>query len=418
MPEIEESLPVREEKRPRRLTKPRVYMLDILPTVPYYTGYLCAALEKLGTIDVEVGSADYYLDRDFFERRGLRNRARILDLVSRFPRIPSLIRRSLKAAEYLTNVSTLAWRMRFSKPEVVHVQFLPLLKASPPVELWMVKALRRLGTKIVYTVHNVLPHERGEIHRARYKECYQLADRLICHDVEAKQRLVDEFSIEPSKISVIPHGPLLEPMDDTPQREETRARWGAAPGEHVVLWQGIIRPYKGISFLLKAWQQVMARGAKSRLVIAGTGDAEILTSIRQEVKDLGVEDSVSLDLRFLSVTEVAQYYASADVITYPYRDITTSGALMTGICYGKAIVATRQPGFRKVLDDNKNALLVDYGNVEDLADKLLALLANESLRRKLGEAAHKTFLEGPQWEGIARDTMACYQLVLSENPHE
>lgn len=44
-------------------------MLDILPTVPYYTGYLCAALEKLGTIDVEVGSADYYLDRDFFERR-------------------------------------------------------------------------------------------------------------------------------------------------------------------------------------------------------------------------------------------------------------------------------------------------------------------------------------------------------------
>src|SRR6202022_3414901 len=85
------------------------------------------------------------------------------------------------------------------------------------------------------------------------------------------------------------------------------------------------------------------------LIIAGTGEETILREVQEQVRALGVNESVRLDLRFLRVEEVSLYYQAADIVVYPYKEITTSGALMTGGNYKKAIVATDLPSFREVL---------------------------------------------------------------------
>ena len=59
---------------------------------------------------------------------------------------------------------------------------------------------------------------------------------------------------------------------------------------------------------------------------------------------------------------MADLYQDAEILVYPYGEVTTSGALMTGIGYGKAIVATRLPAFEQLLHDGENALLVAYGD--------------------------------------------------------
>ena len=66
--------------------------------------------------------------------------------------------------------------------------------------------------------------------------------------------------------------------------------------------------------------------------------------MREQVQRLGLHN-VTLDLRFVSPEELVALYRAADIVTYPYRAITTSGALATGLALGKAVVAS---GFTRV----------------------------------------------------------------------
>jgi glycosyltransferase involved in cell wall biosynthesis len=384
--------------------------MDLLPTVPYYTGALCASLHSVGALEVKVGCVRYYLDRDFFDRLDLITDPVLLDVNSRFGRMPAAARRVLKLGEYFLNLSALLARFTYSRPDVLHVQFLPTVKFGAPVELWFIQAVRRLGCRVVYTVHNVLPQDTGDRCRARYRRLYQLVDRLICHDECARDRLVDEFHVDAERISIIPHGPLLEPQSVT-TAAQARSRLQLSPDEPLVLWQGILRPYKGVSFLLEAWQRIQSRGGHARLAVVGNGDQEMISEVRAQVAALEIESSVRLDLRFVSVEELADYYTAADVLVYPYREITTSGALMTGINYGKAIVATHQPAFQQILREGENALMVDYGDVEGLAGRIERLIGDPSLRARLGDRARISGENAVQWPEIAEKTLTCYQAL-------
>jgi len=120
---------------------------------------------------------------------------------------------------------------------------------------------------------------------------------------------------------------------------------------------------------------------------------------------------VRLELRFVSVQELTDFYRAADVLVYPYREITTSGALLTGAVYGKPIVATALPAFEQILRHGETALLVHYGDVGALASALLRLIGDEDLRRTLGE---RLLANGfPQWPEIASRTYECYRAAVA-----
>ncbi len=181
---------------------------------------------------------------------------------------------------------------------MIHVQFAPLLEQGLPFELWFLKTAKALGVRLIYTVHNLLPHERSERRRPAYQALYGMVDRLICHDPSTRDRLIREFNVQEARISVIPHGPLFSDQSAPKVVEQENRGPQATP---TVLWQGIIRPYKGISFLLKAWKSAREAGLDAVLNIVGTGEASVLDEIKKEVNSLGIESSVRLDFRFVSV---------------------------------------------------------------------------------------------------------------------
>lgn len=388
----------------------RVTMLDLMSIVPYYTGHLCAALRCLPGVHVSLASVTYQHDPQFFRREGLRNDPGAFDLTSNLRGTPPLLRRGLKLFEYLMNLFALTARFVRSRPEILHVQFLPLIRYIP-VEHWFMRLARNRGTKLVYTVHNVLPQDDGDRFRRAYQAIYHLADRLICHDARAAARLVSEFGVARDRISIIPHGPLFAPAADR-LPANPRLRLGLSPDEVLVLWQGIVRPYKGISFLLQSWRQVCRQNSNARLLIVGTGDSASVQAVKDEVGALGLASRVRLELRFVPVDEMMLYYHAADVLVYPYREITTSGALMTGITFGKAVVASDLPAFQGLLTDGVNALLVRYGNVDSLAETLLHLIDDKGLRARLAQRQRE--IELPRWTDIARQTCECYRAALRQ----
>jgi glycosyltransferase involved in cell wall biosynthesis len=387
-------------------------MMDLWATVPYYTAYLSRALLAEG-VDVTVGSISYYLDPDCFTSRGIKVDPGLLDVVGKFP-LPRLSRRVLKLLEALVNLFALTVRFLVSPPDVIHVQFLPMLKWRLPLDFWFLEYCRKRGSKIVLTVHDLLPHDTGVALKETFLELYRMADRLICHSDHVRARLVEEFSVPEEKVSVIPHGPFFYDLpvagsEQTPQDPEEE------PGGVLVLWQGIIFPYKGVDLLLRAWQRVEVQGGNCRLVIAGTGTPELLVQIREQVKTLGLK-RVQLHLRFISARELVALYRAADVVVYPYRAITTSGALATGLALGKTIVASDLPVFRELLRNRENALLVDPQDSAQLAGALIELSQNSALRMRLAGRVREMNFGDQSWHSIAKKTVQAYERALSSPP--
>jgi glycosyltransferase involved in cell wall biosynthesis len=385
--------------------KIHVLMLDLLSIVPYYDAYLCHALQRQ-PVSVTLAAITYYLDPDCFNRLGVLNRPGLLDITGKF-RLPRLIRIVLKGLEMAINVVALAVRIVFAPPEVIHIQYLPLLAWRIPCELWFLRFCRRFGCSLVCTVHDILPSDTGERHFAIFDGLYHMMDAIICHSEAIRSRLVSEFKIAPSRIAVIPHGPFFYDLPG-PSDLTIREKLDLQDGECLVLFQGIIRPYKGVDFLLDAWRKVQDSGTKAKLVIAGTGDPSLLSAIAEKVSSLSLDGSVELCFRYLPSEEMLAYYQACDIVVYPYQSVTTSGALMTGITRGKAIVATLLPPFQEILEHGKTALLCDYLDAAQLAASLLTLIADPVLRRRLGDNAASLRLGEEAWNRIAEQTSHCY----------
>jgi len=388
-------------------------MMDLWATVPYYTAYLSKALLK-EHVDLTVGSISYYLDQECFTSRGIRVDPGLLDVVGRF-RLPRLPRRILKLPEAMLNLNALGVRFLFSPPDVIHVQYLPMLKWRVPLDLWFLGFCRSRGSKIVLTVHDLLPHDTGDAHKRTFARLYRMVDALVCHSDSVRARLYDEFGVPTGKVSVIPHGPFFYDLPlDASRQEETLRSFELVPGDAMVLWQGIIFPYKGIDGLLRAWQQVEAHCAQATLVIAGTGAPELLEHIRAQVRELGLKQ-VKLHFRFISSEELVALYRAADIVVYPYHAITTSGALATGLALGKTIVATDLPVFRELLINRENALLVPPRDSEALSRALTELVEDHALRERLAEAVRAMHFGDASWLSIADKTIAVYERVCGDS---
>ena len=383
-------------------------MMDLLATVPYYTAYLSRALEEAGA-NLIVGSISYYLDSKCFSSRGIKLRPGCSDMVGRFS-LPKGPRRILKLLELGLNLSALIAKFVLRPPKIVHIQFLPLLRWPAPFDLWFVYLCQKRGSRLVLTVHDLLPHDTGERHKAVFLRLYRRMDALICHSEHIKGRLGAEFGVQGEKITVIPHGPFF--YDEPPLNlQEARTQLGIAAGHPIVLWQGILFPYKGLDVLLQAWQRVEAENSTAHLLVLGTGAPDLLEAVREQVRSLGLQ-RVTLDLRFLSTEELTAAYRAADIVTYPYRAITTSGALATGLALGKAIVASDLPVFRESLTDGENALLVPAGNPADLAFALLRLLGDRALRLQFVARVNAMHFGAQSWISIADKTLDVYRGVL------
>lgn len=388
--------------------KLRVYMMELWSFIPYYMAGLCSCLAA-EAVEAKLGSARYHLDRNYFQRAGLAPDRLLIDTGGRIK--ASSVRRFIKSCEYVANLLTLSLRFAIFKPDILHAQYLPFLERGFRFELWFLKWVRRLGVRVVYTVHNVTRQDAPDQGVDLFRRAYATADTLICHGEQARTELVRNFGVATEKIWVIPHGPLFDQGPGlSPQ--EARSKLGLPPAELLVLCLGVISEYKGIPFLLDGWKKLKAGGTEGRLLIAGTGDQRLLSQIREQTAADGLSESVSLWLQFIPVEQLPLLHWAADILVYPYKDGTTSGALLTGLNYERAVVATRLPFFMEYLKDGENALLVDYGAPDTLASALQTLIQQPQLRARLAGALTREAAQGMSWQEIARKTRECYQATL------
>lgn len=384
----------------------RVLMLDPSSYTPYYDHSLCQALGAAGC-NVELVTAPFIYDDlpapELYRRRyGF---ARLLALGSKsWLRSQAPLRRLAKALEYPLDWLVL-WRQYLSHPpDLIHLQW----SVDPPMDAWWLSRLCRRGLPVVYTAHNVTPHPGEPTRRAGLKDLYQLASQVIVHSQANRKELLATFDVPVDRVHVLPVGNLDDFRGPAIDKLEARRRLGIPTEAPVALFFGLIKPYKGLDVLLRAFALTKPRLPKAQLLVAGQPNM-FFEGFQALIDDLGIRDAVLLDLRFVPHTEMRVHFTAADVVVLPYIETSQSAVLLTAYTFGRPVITTRTGGLPEVVEEGRSGLLVPPGDDKALAEAMIALLSHPERLAEMGAYARHLTETKHSWSSIARATLEVYR---------
>jgi glycosyltransferase involved in cell wall biosynthesis len=305
-------------------------------------------------------------------------------LLRRSPR--SRLRVPLKAAEYVPSVALLLGRLRRARPDVTHVQWLPLGRRDL---VWA----RRLPGPRVLTAHNVLPHS-GEADADERRALYGVFDRVVVHTRGGAEQLA-RFGVPAERIVRIPHGTF-----DTPASIEP-------PSGRTLLFFGLIRRYKGLDVLVRALAEV----PDARLVVAGD-PLDPIEPIRALAAELDVVDRIDWQLGYLHENEIERLMRDATLAVFPYRGgESASGALATALGHGRPAVVSDVLG--ELVEEHHAGAVVPRENPGALAAAIRELLDDPAALNRAfrgTEAARRAL----SWDAIAEAHERLYSDLLAK----
>ncbi len=240
------------------------------------------------------------------------------------------------------------------------------------------RAVKRLPGKprLLFICHNVLPHEPGMLDKAALRLALGPGDGFVVHSQADADRLREQF--HQARFRVSPH-PTYAALGD--------AAAGKLPAEipadrPLLLFCGLVRPYKGLDILLEAMPLVLAR-RPVHLLVAGEfwqGAA----AFENQIEALGIGQSVTLVDAYLSNDDLAATIDRADVLVLPYRSATQSGLVQAAFGRCKPVITTAVGGLPEVVHDGLNGLVVPPADPLSLAEAIDRYF-NEGLQQRFSD---------------------------------
>lgn len=390
----------------------RVVMLDPSSFSPPYDDHLCTALGA-ARVEVELytrplrqherySAAGYTVHEHFYRWSERLNSLKLFRPVYRY----------VKALEHAFDMYTLSRKLKRIRPDIIHFQWCPL----PLLDAFFLASFRRIAP-IVLTVHNTKPFHGNPsswLQGVGWRKILQSFDRLVVHTEQSRQQLLSA-GCQTSKVTVIPHG-ALQSRGGGASRDTGAGPTGNGNSGKIILFFGNVKPYKGVDVLLKAFSLVSESSRKNaKVVIAGRSSIP-QAEIEELAEQLGIRDSVELDLRFLSDDELSVLLGKAYMYVFPYKDIDASGALMLALPYGKPVVASRLGIFSEMLVDGETALLAGVSDHAAFASAIERLLSDGQLAQRLGDGAREAIRKYQSWADIARLSVNTYQDLIRHKP--
>jgi len=326
-----------------------------------------------------------------------------------FPQIHS---DHLVVRRHLTWFNPLTWLKEglLTPGDLLHAQWWSLPLA--PV-FWVVCLCFRLrGKPVVFTVHNVIPHEPSILYRAATACLFRLGSRFIVHTRLNKQQLTDIYGISSDLIEIVPHGPLGFQANENSGRDVIRRQFGFYPNENVLLVFGAIRPYKGVDTAIKAFAAVLKTMPESRLLIAGKL-WESWEPYQCLIQELNIEDRVILHLDYIPAEKVAAYFVAADLVLLPYHHFDSqSGVGATAVGFGKPLIVSDAGGLAEFVADPR--CIVPTRNSSSLASAIRDCLLDKKRLEKMARDS-ADIAEEMSWSGIIKKTNAVYVHLYNDS---
>jgi glycosyltransferase involved in cell wall biosynthesis len=262
---------------------------------------------------------------------------------------------------------------------------------------------RELGYKVVWTVHNLFPHDsqHRDLDRLVRLALTRCCTALIVHCDHARH-LVQRHFHRTERVFTIPHGHFIDAYPNTMSRAEARHRLGIAEDRFVYLFFGNVRRYKGLEQLLTTFQALP--DPQSVLLIAAKtynayGD-DFVEQARQADPRIVVCPS-----RFFANEEFQLYFNAADVGIFPFVDVLTSGSTITALSFGLPVIVPAVGCLPELVDD---AVGICYDQQQPGALQAAMLAMQQRDLTSLHQAAYER-AQTLDWQLIGRQTLAAYQ---------
>jgi len=227
------------------------------------------------------------------------------------------------------------------------------------------------------------------------------ADVIIAVSERTKQQLIELYHQPAEKIKVI-HNAIA----NSPQNKVISAAPVAQlKKEKIVLFLGRLVAQKGADYLLKAAKLVLRYLPDTRFVFVGKG--EMLPSLINLSIDLGISGNVSF-VGFLEHDQIDQAYLQADLFVMPSVSEPFGLTTLEAIRNGTPVLISKQSGVSEVIP---NSLKVDFWDIEEMADKILAVLKHEALSSSLVENSRND-LEQITWKHQAEKVVEIYRQMM------
>lgn len=308
-----------------------------------------------------------------------------------------------------------------AKPRIFHILWNNKLQHFDRTLLMLF--YRLLRKRVVLTAHNVNAGKRDGsdswLNRLTLKSQYGLANHLFVHTKKMMDELVDDFAVRAEKVTIIPYGVNNVIPYTGLTTDEARRQLELSPSERVLLYFGAIKMYKGLEYLLNAFQQVASEG-NYRLIIAGErkkGHEEYWHSIERAIESHPSRDKIMQKIEFIPDAETEMYFKAADVAVLPYTDIFQSGILFVAYNYGTPVIATDVGSFADDVVEGKTGFVCKPRNPEDLA-RTIQRYFNSDLFKELvyrREEIRDFVISGHSWDTVAGLTRDVYSQLLGPN---
>lgn len=264
----------------------------------------------------------------------------------------------LKIKKYQPHILIIPWWVSFWFPQFFTISVL-------------VKIFTEV--KILFICHNVVEHESNYFKKLCTKMVLGRGSYFIIHssdDYNNLKMILPEANAKKSFLPVIDYGKWNEISKD-------EARRMLNIKDNTVLFFGIIRPYKGLDYLLKALPEVLKHVDVTLLVVGEFWYG--LEKIKESIEELGIEENVRIIDYYIPSNDIGIYFAASDVLVLPYASATGSSILQISMGCKKPVIATRVGSFPDIIIDKKTGFIVNPKDSGAIAEKII-----EFYRKNIG----------------------------------
>ncbi len=314
------------------------------------------------------------------------------------------IGRISKAAAHARLLSKLERAVSEWRPDVVHLQWLPL----PLLDVRFLRAVKGKA-KLVHTMHNTsLFHGTSAgVQGWGLREAWSMFEQIVVHSEYSRRAAMESGAAREGQLRVIPHGAFDYYRGLAP--DVLRA---TAPVR--LLFAGSIKPYKGLDLLVESLATLAEQTPVGswHLVVAGHPGYD-LEKMQQRVRTMNLDAHVTWTLRHQTERELGALLHDAHVIVLPYREIDQSGVLLAAVGVQRPVVATSVGAFPELLVHGEHGLLVPPNEPQPFGAALATMVLDAGLRSRCEHGMYQLAQGSLNWNQIAHATLDMYHALAN-----
>lgn len=268
-----------------------------------------------------------------------------------------------------------------------------------PLTWWLARDLRRAGLRVAFVIHNVLPHEPRPGDAWLTRRVLRLGQAFLVQSQSERTRL--HGLLPEAQAQVVAHPIYTMFGEQTLSRAAARQQLGLSAEAGLILFFGIVRPYKGLHTLVQALALLHGAGVMAHLLVAGEF-WEDRRGYEREIAAVGLQAYVHLTDHYIPNEAVGTYFAAADVFAAPYVGGTQSGAITVALHFGLPVVTTRKQDVAGQSAGPLGTQVVPPGDAAALAEALSLALSAQRARANDGPVQASRPSEVPGWQQLAR----------------